>query len=120
MARIPSYMLWYRGERVSFVHVLTLEEPRLVATFSSDGKSVTVTVANRCADCIYVYTLDGSEPTADGMRMDGALTIDDALVIRVKAYRGQEESAVALLEIGRVETPVIFDTKCAEPEITLT
>lgn len=111
MARIPRYTLWYRGERVPMVYLFALDEPILEVTFDSEQSTVTVGIANRQDGCIYFYTLDGSDPTSEDARMEGTLTLTDACVLRVKAYRGKDESPVAGLEIGRVATPVIDITE---------
>lgn len=111
MARIPRYMLYYRGERVSYIHLFTLPTPEFEVSFSADGSSYTVSIKDRDPDAVYIYTLDGSEPddTSDVLRT--SLTFDDIVTIKVQMLKGYDKSPVTTFIGMRVETPEIYDTQ---------
>ena len=111
MARIPNYMLWYRGERVSDVHVFTLATPVLAGTFNDDETVVTVTITNRLNDCIYLYTTDGGEPVHV---WDGDMTFTDEFTLRVVATRRGERSPLGMLTYEKVNKPVATFTHTSE------
>lgn len=114
MARIPNYMLYYRGERVSFINVFTLDTPEIVLNMASDNASYTVSLASRQAGVVYLYTLDGSEPNENSPVFVDGMSFNDGASIRVQGRRGFERSVVSSLNVERVETPDIYDANKVE------
>ena len=109
MGRIARLMLYYRGERVSFIHAFTLSSPSFSVNFTDSGNKCEIDISNPDPTCIYVYTLDGSEPTENSLVWNGPLVFDDATTIKMMAIRGLERSVVVTYYLGKVETPEIYD-----------
>ena len=121
MARIPKYMLWFRGERVSFIDVYTLETPIITAVLSEDGESITLTISNRQSGVVYTYTTDGSEPSKDDAVFEGSLSFTDSCTVTVQGYKGQHKSVPVVYEVASASSPVIvFTNSDAGGTITIT
>ena len=114
MARIPNYMLYYRGERVSFINVFTLDTPEIVLNMASDNASYTVSLANRQAGVVYLYTLDGSEPTEDSSVFVDGMSFNELVTIKIQGFKGFERSIVSTMKVQRVEKPDVYDADKVE------
>lgn len=108
MARIPKYMLWFRGERVSFIDLYALDTPIIEAVLSEDGQTITLSILNRQDYVVYTYTTDGSEPSKDDTVFEGSLSFTDSCTFKVQGYRGQLKSAPVTYTVAKVATPIIY------------
>lgn len=104
MSWIPKLMLYYQGERVAFVDIFLLDKPLLTGDYI-DGK-FTVTITNKNENYVYLYTLDGSDPTEDSLIFD-TVTVDDVCTIKVQAYDGVNKSPIIIYKVEKTNMPVV-------------
>ena len=104
MSWIPKLMLYYQGERVAFADIFLLDKPLLTGAYV-DGK-FTVTITNRNNSYVYLYTLDGSEPSKDSPIFD-TVTVDDVCTIKVQAFDGVNKSPIIIYEVVKVTSPML-------------
>lgn len=104
MSWIPKLMLYYQGERVAFADIFLLDKPLLTGAYV-DGK-FTVTITNKNENYVYLYTLDGSEPSKDSPIFD-TVTVDDVCTIKVQAFDGVNKSPIVIYKVVKVKSPML-------------
>ena len=121
---------------VDEIEVYSNQLPKVMGKYASNStlKKGTPIELNAALDAEIYYTLDGSDPTKNGVRYEGPIELDGDMEIRAYAKKdGYEDSNVSMLryfmqyieadpEPGRVEpgTEVAFTNQMAGSEIYYT